>query len=101
MMLLQTLKDIRSIEGAVGAIVQAWASGDMKALDSILLQNLKEYPEVYQRLILDRNRAWLPKIESYLAQRENYLVVVGAGHMAGKDGVIEMLKAKGYSVEQQ
>ena len=101
MMLLQTLKDIRSIEGAVGAIVQAWASGDMKTLESLLLQSLKEYPDVYQRLILDRNRAWLPKIESYLAQKENYLVVVGAGHMAGKDGVIEMLKTKGYSVEQQ
>ena len=101
MMLLQTLKDIHSIGGTVGAIVQAWASGDMKTLDSLLLQSLKEYPDVYQRLILDRNRAWLPKIESYLSQKENYLVVVGAGHLAGKDSVIEMLKAKGYSVEQQ
>ena len=101
MMLLQTLKDIHSIEGAVDTIVKAWASGDTSTLDTTLLQNLKEYPEVYQKLILDRNRAWLPKIDSYLSQRENYLVVVGAAHLTGKDGVIEMLKAKGYSVEQQ
>lgn len=101
LMLLQTLKDVQSIEEAVDTIVKAWASGDMKTLDSVLLGSLREYPEVYQRLVLDRNRAWLPKIESYLSQNETYLVVVGAGHLAGKDGVIEMLKAKGYAVEQQ
>jgi hypothetical protein len=99
-MLLQTLKDIHSIEGAIDTIIKAWSSGDMKTLDNVLLRSLKEYPEVYQRLILDRNRAWLPKIESYLSQNENYLVVVGAGHLAGKDSLIEMIMAKGYSVEQ-
>jgi uncharacterized protein YbaP (TraB family) len=101
LMLVQTLKDVQSMEEAVDTIVRAWASGDMKTLDSVLLRSLREYPEVYQKLVLDRNRAWLPKIESYLSQNETYLVVVGAGHLAGKDGVIEMLKAKGYAVEQQ
>ena len=61
---------------------------------------MKEFPELYQRLIVERNRAWLPKIESFLSQNENYLVVVGAGHLAGKNGLIEMLKAKSYTVEQ-
>ena len=99
-LLLQTSKDIDSMEGAVDVVVKAWASGDLKTLDAALLQGMRDYPEVYQRLILDRNRAWLPKVESYLSQNENYLVVVGASHLAGKDGLIEMLKAKGYSVEQ-
>ncbi len=99
-MLQQTLKEADSIEGAVDAVVKAWSSGDINTLDATLLQGMREYPEVYQKLVLERNRAWLPKIESYLAQDENYLVVVGAGHLAGKDGVIEMLKAKGYSVKQ-
>lgn len=100
LLLLQTLKDVHAMEGVVDTIVKAWASGDMKTLDSVLLRSLREHPEVYQRFVSDRNRAWLPKIESYLSQSENYMVVVGAGHLAGKDGIIEMLKAKGYSVEQ-
>lgn len=100
LMLLQTLKDGGSTEQTLDAVVKAWASGDTNALDTALLQGIREYPEVYRKLILDRNRSWLPKIESYLSQNENYLVVVGAGHLAGKDGIIEMLKAKGYSVEQ-
>ena len=46
------------------------------------------------------NRAWMPKIESYLNGSESCFVVVGAGHLAGREGLIEALKAKGYSVEQ-
>ncbi|OLE29023.1 MAG: hypothetical protein AUI36_30790, partial [Cyanobacteria bacterium 13_1_40CM_2_61_4] len=95
MMLVQTLKDISTMEKEVEAIIKAWASGDVKAMESALLQSMREYPEVYQRLVSDRNRGWIPKIESYLSQSENYLIVVGAGHLAGKDSIIEMLKAKG------
>lgn len=100
LLLLSTLKDLASMEQSVDAVVHAWAAGDLNALDSTLLQSLRAHPQVYQRLIVDRNRAWIPKIESYLTEREKYLVVVGAGHLAGKDGIIEVMKRKGYSVEQ-
>ena len=99
-LLLQALSGGDLTETAVDAVVKAWAAGDLQALETLLLQGLKEFPELYQRLIVERNRAWLPKIESFLSQNENYLVVVGAGHLTGKDGLIEMLKAKGYTVEQ-
>ncbi len=99
-LLLQTLSGDDLTETAVDAIVKAWAAGDLQALETLLLQGLKEFPELYQRLIVDRNRAWFPKIESFLSQNENTLVVVGAGHLAGKDGLIEMLTVRGYSVEQ-
>jgi len=99
-LLLQSLDDADLTETAASAVVKAWASGDLQALDALLLQGMRDHPELYRALIVDRNRAWLPKIESYLSQNENYLVIVGAGHLAGKDGLIEMLKAKGYSVER-
>jgi uncharacterized protein len=99
-LLAQSLGDADLAEAGVNAIVKAWAAGDLQALDELLLRGMREHPELYRALIADRNRAWLPKIESYLAQRENYLVVVGAAHLAGKDGLIETLKAKGYSVER-
>lgn len=99
-LLLQSLGEADLTEAAVDAVVKAWASGDLKTLDALLLQGMRDYPDLYRTLIVDRNRAWLPKIESYLSHNENYLVVVGAAHLAGKDGLIEMLKAKGYAVEQ-
>jgi uncharacterized protein len=100
LMLLQTVKSADSMRGAVDTIVKAWSTGDLKTLDSTLLQSIREYPEVYQRVIVERNRAWLPKIESCMKTSESCFVIVGAGHLAGREGLIEALKAKGYSVDQ-
>jgi uncharacterized protein YbaP (TraB family) len=100
LMLLQTVRGADTMPAAVETIVKAWSSGDLKTLDGTLLHGMREFPEVYQRVIVERNREWLPQIESFLAENVNYLVVVGAGHLAGRDGLIEALKAKGYSVEQ-
>jgi uncharacterized protein len=99
-LLLQALSGGESTEAAVNSVVKAWAAGDLQALDALLLRDWRDYPELYQSLVVNRNRAWLPKIESYLWQNENTLVIVGAGHLGGNDGLIEMLKARGYSVEQ-
>ena len=40
------------------------------------------------------------KIEDFLRMKETYFVIIGAGHLIGERGMIEILKAKGYSVEQ-
>jgi uncharacterized protein YbaP (TraB family) len=69
-LLLQTLSGGDLTETGVDGIVKAWAAGDIQALETILLQGMKEFPEVYQRLIVDRNQAWLPKIEFFLSQNE-------------------------------
>lgn len=100
MMLLQTLRDLKIIEEFFDDIYTAWYSGNAEKLDDLLLESFKEFPDVYSKLITDRNRNWIPHIERYLLQDENYIVVVGAGHLVGKDSVVEMLRAKGYTVEQ-
>jgi uncharacterized protein YbaP (TraB family) len=100
LMLLQTVRTADSMRAGVNTIVKAWSAGDLKTLDATLLQSMREYPEVYQRVIVERNRTWLPKINAYLKENESYLVIVGAGHLAGKEGLVEALKAQGYSVEQ-
>jgi len=82
-------------------IVQAWLKGDGNLLETLLLAGMKEHPEVHEKLIVDRNRRWVPQIEKILAQGDGAMVVVGAAHLVGKDGVIEMLKARGYRLEQR
>jgi uncharacterized protein YbaP (TraB family) len=100
LLLLQTLNDLETLEGEFDEIVKSWATGDIEALERTLLKDFAEYPEVYKRFVSERNRNWLPKIESLVGQRDNYLVIVGTLHLVGKEGVIELLKERGYSVEQ-
>ena len=67
---------------------------------SFLLESFKDYPELLNQLIVQRNKNWVPKIEEFLNHKGNVLVVVGAAHLIGNRGVIEMLRQKGYVVEQ-
>jgi len=98
--LLQTLKELDQFETEFEQIMRAWAAGQEKQLNDLLLQSFKEYPDIYAKLISERNRNWLPKIESHFQGGSKTLVVVGAAHLVGPDGVVELLKQKGYSVEQ-
>lgn len=99
--LRQTLEEIDSAEKEIGTMLQAWRTGDAAGLEALVLKGVKEFPELYRPLTVDRNKKWLSKLESILAAKENHLVIVGALHLVGDDGVIELLKAKGYKIEQR
>ena len=99
-MLAETLKELATETATVGKLGDAWKAGDVATLERIALADLKSDPVMYQRLLVERNRNWMPKIEALFARRGRALVVVGAAHLIGLDGVIAMLKAKGYTVEQ-
>jgi uncharacterized protein YbaP (TraB family) len=81
-------------------LVRAWAAGDTASLEAILFESFKEFQEIYARLIVERNQNWLPQIEAFLRQDRDYLLIVGAGHLVGKDSVLQLLRAKGYRPEQ-
>jgi uncharacterized protein YbaP (TraB family) len=84
-------------------LVQAWTSGDTKGVESIITRSLAEdkgLSSIYEKLIYERNRSMASKIEDYLKTKESCFVVAGAGHLVGKRGIIEILKAKGFLVEQ-
>ena len=66
-----------------------------------MLQDVKDDPLMYQRLLVERNRNWLPRIEALFARPRPAFVVVGAAHLVGPDGLIAMLRAKGVRVDQQ
>jgi uncharacterized protein len=101
LLLRQSMNEMDHVERNVSEIVQAWKGGDIGAVEKHLLTGMRDHPEIHRKVIDDRNRRWLPQIENLLARGENALVVVGAAHLVGKNGVIELLKSRGYSVEQQ
>jgi uncharacterized protein len=99
-MLRETVTELDLLDRNINDIVQSWVNGDDGLLAKLLLAGMMEYPEIHQKIIVDRNRRWLPEIEKSLQKGSGAMIVVGAAHLVGQDGVIEMLKAKGYSVEQ-
>jgi uncharacterized protein YbaP (TraB family) len=86
----------------LSGMVQAWAAGDLSQLDELFNDAMAETsPELYQRLIVDRNQAWIPQIEAALAGSEDALVAVGAGHLPGPQGVLQLLEAEGHTVTRR
>lgn len=100
MMLRETLKELDQLDQGVEQLVQFWRKGEVGSVEQWLLAGMREYPEVYAKVIVERNRRWLPQIEKMIAQGENTMVIVGAAHLVGREGVIELLKQLGYTVEQ-
>jgi uncharacterized protein len=99
-LLSESLKEADSEKANMKKLVDTWRTGDSAAVERIVLADLKAEPVLYQRLLVERNRNWLPKIEAAFARPKHALVVVGAAHLVGPDGLLAALRAKGYTVEQ-
>lgn len=81
-------------------VKDAWMVGDASMLDSLLNLTNNESPSLFATMVSDRNKNWIPKIEEMLKGKDDALVVVGAAHLVGSQGVLALLKAKGYTIEQ-
>jgi uncharacterized protein len=79
---------------------QAWRRGDSKAVWQTAQQVFRDVPSISEREITSRNRNWIPKIEDYLRSGQTYFVVVGAAHMGGPNGLLSLLAARGYKIQQ-
>lgn len=80
-----------------------WREGDVARMDTMMRAEMAEKtPHSYKLLDVDRNNAWLPLLEQRLtgSRSDDTLVVVGALHLLGADGLVEQLRAKGYKVER-
>lgn len=100
-LLKATITDLDTQVSGVKDMVRAWASGDLGTVEKLTLTAFLESPELYQRLLLERNRNWLPHVERCLTENAGCFVVVGAAHLVGKDGLPALLAKKGYRVTQQ
>jgi len=99
-MLVQSLDEATDLQKEMEGLIGAWRSGDTAALEKELKEEFGGYPEVYQSVLVQRNQAWLPKLEKLMAGGKQYFVVVGALHLVGPDGLLELFKKQGYQIEQ-
>jgi uncharacterized protein YbaP (TraB family) len=99
-LLLQTLDESIDLQAEMSGLIDAWHHGDLQFLEEEMLGEMAQYPELYRALIVDRNRRWVDAIDTMLDDEEDYLIVVGALHLIGNDGVPKMLSSRGLSVTQ-
>ena len=95
--LLQFLDESGEVKPQLDRLIDAWRDGRIESLEGELMDSFKEYPDLYESLIVNRNRNWVPRIEALIGKDEDYLVVVGAFHLVGKDSVLHMLRERGLS----
>lgn len=96
-----TLQDINNLREVSGELWLAWRTGDADKLDELVRRSMLGAPETFERDIIARNLQWLPRIEELLQSRGTAMMIVGAGHLVGPQGIVELLKAKGYRVTQE
>jgi len=101
LMLRETAGELERIDKNVKDIVESWLKGDGERLAALLLAGMRQYPKLQQKLVIERNRRWLDQIAKLVEQGSNAMVVVGAAHLVGQEGIVDMLKARGLSVEQK
>jgi uncharacterized protein YbaP (TraB family) len=99
-LLMQTLAESAAIQDLMDDLILAWRSGDIDYLERTLLEDVSGYPELYDTIVASRNRLWVDTIDALLEQREDYLVVVGALHLVGDDGVPQLLEQRGVRITQ-
>ena len=99
----ESLSEAVDAKAEIEKLHSAWRRGDQDALWNGMAADMRrEYPQLYRRVNVARNDAWVPKLQRMLdgEAEDDTLIVVGALHLLGEDGVVEKLRAKGYKVER-
>jgi len=98
---LYSLKDLENVEDIMQKLKSAWRNGNQDAMATLSLDGMRQdFPDIYQQLLVERNQDWLPRIESMLKDPGTEMILVGALHLVGKEGVLHALREKGYRIEQ-
>lgn len=95
-----TAEEGETMEREIEHLMSAWRRSDVAALEHLLLDEYDRMPSLYGPLVSQRNRNWLPQIEALLARDDDTMVVVGAMHLVGPDGLLELLRERGYEAEK-
>jgi len=104
LMLYSSLKDFDQAIKDIKLIFKAWEKGDTEAIEKVTSRTVEEYPQLkpfWAKLTTERNKTMAAKIAEFLKGDRTYFVIVGAAHLAGKEGIIELLEAKkGLKIRQ-
>lgn len=81
------------------ALYRSWRNNDHAALERLVADMRRSAPEIYERLLAARNRAWVALLRPRLRGERPQLIIVGAAHLVGDDGLIALLAAEGLRLQ--
>jgi len=91
-MLRSTLHDVDEGSSELTELIDAWKAGDTTTIARLEDEDLRQRePQLYQRLLIDRNQAWAAQISHMLQRPGTFFIAVGAAHLAGPDSVQQQL----------
>jgi hypothetical protein len=100
-LLRQTLEEIDTYGAELDATFRAWSTGDAKAIDQLLIGPMRQqYPALFAQLFTSRNEKMVGKLLELVKQPGRYFVVVGAGHLVGSTGIVDLLQTHGIVTTQ-
>ena len=99
--ILLSLKDLTETGNVIDGMIGAWRSGDAQGLSELFVEDMKvEAPALYDTLLLERNLKWIPQIHRMLQDADTEFVLVGAAHIVGENGLLDLLSQEGYEINQ-
>ncbi len=99
--ILLSINEMEEIAASIDQLVAAWRVGNNSQLEEMFVKDMKEQSlDLYNSLLVERNNNWMPIIEEMFTEGGNELVLVGAAHLVGEDGLLHLLEAKGYKIQQ-
>lgn len=99
--ILLSLEELAEIGGIMEDMIGAWRSGDSAGLSEMFIEEMRnESPELYDSLLVQRNLKWVPQIDRMLQDSDTEFVLIGAAHIVGENGLLDLLAQKGYEIKQ-
>ena len=92
--------EMGEVDGDTQEVIVAWRNGDAARLGALLSEEYKSFPALYRTLVSERNRHWMPQLEKLLQSQQDYFVVVGALHLVGDGGLLQLMRRDGYEPQQ-
>jgi len=94
-----TVEGVPAAAATLRQMIDLWVIGDAEGLAAKMNEEMAD-PALYERLLVARNANWVGWIEDRLTRPGTVFIAVGAGHLAGKDSVQDLLTARGFEVER-
>lgn len=83
--------------GLTAKMINAYKSENLEELTKLIQDPTWMSKEQQQKLLSDRNKNWVSLIPSVIKE-ESCFIAIGAGHLLGEQGLIPLLRSKGYTV---
>lgn len=99
-LLLQTLAEVEAIGKNFDDLLHAWRVGDADWIQQFMYRDADAFPDLMEEFLIKRNRSWVKPVMEYLKNGPTTFVLVGAGHLGGEQGLIELLRKEGCTIEQ-